>query len=298
MTNDAQPEPPPFQPLSARLAGRPVDQVLHEGVPPHMDAAVRDWLRRALQRPGLARRVALRLRIAVRTGPPAREAHWLISDLTSRTKSQLLEVVDAALYFHPAWDGDPTDGWSPGVYDVLVAEVLDLVDILEDGGSAYRIDTEERRLVRRVPEAVQAAVDQVLGAAAAPAVDNLRTAWVEAYGLHPDPDDAYDHAIKAVEAAACPLVLPTDPGPTLGKVIACLDQGKAKWRLVLVDQADQGHIEPLVVLMRRLWQGHRSRHGAGPTARPQTQLEAEAAVHLAVLLVQWLTAGVLTRITA
>jgi hypothetical protein len=98
-----------------------------------------------------------------------------------------------------------------------------------------------------------------------------------------------------VEAAACPLVVPTVSHPTLGDVIRELDQHSGDWRLALVDRNDRGDVEPLIAIMRRLWQGHRSRHAGGPSSRQQTQLEAEAAVHLAVLLVQWLTSGVLSR---
>ena len=43
-----------------------------------------------------------------------------------------------------------------------------------------------------------------------------------------------------------------------------------------------------------LWKGQ-SRHGGNPNSRQQTQAEAEAAVHMAAALTQWLTAGVLHR---
>jgi hypothetical protein len=47
--------------------------------------------------------------------------------------------------------------------------------------------------------------------------------------------------------------------------------------------------------METLWQAQRSRHGGGSSSRRQRPEEAEAALHLAVLLVHWLTASVLRR---
>lgn len=64
------------------------------------------------------------------------------------------------------------------------------------------------------------------------------------------------------------------------------------WDLVLVDDRDQSDsIASLVALLKQLWQGQRSRHGGEVNSRDQTQ--PEAAVHLAALAVQWLSARVL-----
>ena len=35
----------------------------------------------------------------------------------------------------------------------------------------------------------------------------LTEAWIRAYGRDPDPSDAWDHAIKAVEAILIPIVV-------------------------------------------------------------------------------------------
>lgn len=53
--------------------------------------------------------------------------------------------------------------------------------------------------------------------------------------------------------------------------------------------------EGIVTMMETLWNAQHSRHGGGPNSRRQNQDEAEAAVNLAVFLVQWLSTGVLRK---
>ena len=48
------------------------------------------------------------------------------------------------------------------------------------------------------------------------ASDELAVAWTKAYGLDPDLSDAWDHAIKAVEAVLIPIVVPTQAGAHIG----------------------------------------------------------------------------------
>jgi hypothetical protein len=74
-------------------------------------------------------------------------------------------------------------------------------------------------------------------------------------------DRTLHEALKAVEAVACPAVLPTNATATLGKVRDHLRDADAKWELV----------------------------------RRQNQDGAEAVVHLAATLVQWSTSGALRR---
>jgi len=225
------------------------------------------------------------------------------TDLRTVRREDVLDVVDAVLQLHPArvvYDGGDYRHVADAYFLVQrwQAELEDLRQVLEHGGSAYRVDDHGRHLERRVDSTVTAAAQMAQRSSGQQASAHLAEAWAKAYGRRDtDPDDAYDHAIKAVEAVACSLVLPADNLPTLGTVIRALDRDRDGWSLALVNRDDHGDTEPIVVMMRRLWQGHRSRHSGGPTSRKQTQLEAEAAVHLAVLLVQWLSSGVLaTRV--
>lgn len=127
------------------------------------------------------------------------------------------------------------------------------------------------------------------------AADHLDTAWAAAYGPNPDPDKAYDEAVLAVETLACPLVCPNNPRRTLGTVIRDLRNQTTQWELTIGDAMGQpAGPGRLVEMLALLWEGQ-SRHAGAPNSRQQTQAEAEAAVHLAATLVQWLTTGVLHR---
>lgn len=88
-----------------------------------------------------------------------------------------------------------------------MCETRELGRILDDAGSAYRINEARDGLEERVTPAVRDAVRQTIADAAAEpaagsAADQLTTAWQAAYGRGPDPERAYSEAIKAVECAA------------------------------------------------------------------------------------------------
>lgn len=80
---------------------------------------------------------------------------------------------------------------------------------------------------------------------------------------------------RAVEGAAIPVTLPNDRLATLGKVLAPADA--------------------VVGMIALLWEGQRDRHAGGPISQPVTQEAAQTAVHLAVTLVQWFSAGAIYR---
>jgi hypothetical protein len=73
----------------------------------------------------------------------------------------------------------------------------------------------------------------------------------------------------------------------------------AKWELVLPGQDGQPRdIGHLIGMMELLWHSQVSRHGGAPGSRRQNPAEAQAAIYLAVTLVQWLSTGVLRRKTS
>lgn len=268
----------PWQPLSARLAGKPVQDALFEGVPPHLEMPLRSWLVAALKDHGVAMRVGVRLRRPI-SGNPANE-------LVSAGREEMLDVIDAILYI------------SRETESIRLRETLD--GLLDEGGSAYRVSDDllslERRVDSSVAEAVRATRATATKAGRRAAATHLAEAWGKAYGLKPDPGIAYREAVRAVEAAAIPLVLPADPLPTLGKVLASLRQGAAKWELVIADKnGAPAPIDSVIAMIGLLWCGHRDRHAGGPTTAPITQPAAEAAVHLAATLVHWFSSGAVRR---
>lgn len=195
------------------------------------------------------------------------------------------------------------DGLTLSVADFLVAKLSstshevwneDLEELLSNAGSAWRVGRrlEFAGLERRVPTAVQAASDAVI-ASAGGAGELLSDAWHAAYGMNPDPEKAYSKAIKAVEEAAKPLVSPKDSIATLGKMVSAMRDQK-DWALPLRDDEKNPSSDTVVKMMRSLHSGQQQRHG-GSGDRPSTQEEAEAALFLAVPLVQFFHAGLVAR---
>src|SRR5262249_27526563 len=90
--------PPVWLPLSARL-GEPFDTGLYEGVPPHMEEPVRQWILRAVGSDQYASRLQMRLRLPGDMGNPARNT------LAAVDEEKLLDVVDAIIAFGS--DTDP-----------------------------------------------------------------------------------------------------------------------------------------------------------------------------------------------
>lgn len=276
-----------------------MDATLHDGVPGWLDKPLRDWLRTCLDAP-TTKRVMLRLKQAHDSGTYKTPTHQL---LRQPAGMGLLTVVDATVQLHPGWgafeegSGEFGGDWH---IDTFVNIIRDLQDTLMDGASLYRFDLDGRCLVRRVDETAQRAADRAIASTTKTAADHLHVAWVAAYGLNPEPDKVFNEAIRAVEEVACPLVeqKKAEAGTaTLGTVIGHLGKNAPdKWELALPGKDGQpGGVEPIVSMMETLWQAQLSRHGGAPKSRRQNQDEAEAAVHLAVLLVQWLSTGVLRK---
>jgi hypothetical protein len=283
---------PPFQPLHDRLAGLPLDEALHDDVPVWLHQPLHDWLLAVLADEGstgaqqLASRVLMRLRWAKQY-----QEQSYVGRLEVARGKDLLTVVDAVLQLHPGWEL-PEISYSRG----FKSQLRILNQALTDAASLYRIDYDGRCLVRRVDATVQALADKAVTKATATTAEYLRAAWVAAYGLHPDPDKAYDNAILAIEEQTCPLVCPRNSRRTLGTVIADLRSQSGQWELSMGDTVtgQPATIDAVISVLDLLWKGQ-SRHAGSSNSRQQTQDEAEAAVHMSAALTQWLTSGVLHR---
>lgn len=167
-----------------------------------------------------------------------------------------------------------------------------LGDALVEAGSAWQVGERHGKLglVRRVPQGVVTAAE---AAFQKPNAGNrLAAAWEEAFGVNPDPSNAYSLAVKAVEDASIPVVATGRPEPTLGDVIRTIDNGT--WRLPHLREHNSAPTHDVLVgMLRTLWRGHHDRHG-GPSSvgvPTVTQEEAESAVILAVTLVGWFESG-------
>ncbi len=185
------------------------------------------------------------------------------------------------------------------VYSLTVAgydtTLSDLEKILLDCGSEWKVGTRDGHggLEKRVPEGVQQAADTAMKTPGH-AGDLLSSAWHSAFGAHPDPVAAYTNAVLAVEAAAIPVVIASDQSASLGKVFAVMRDQK-NWALDIKKQhKDYPTTAVLLSMIQMLWAGQ-GRHAGQPDWAPNTQPEAEAAVMLAVPLVQWFSSGAIQR---
>lgn len=175
------------------------------------------------------------------------------------------------------------------------ARLEDLEEILRRSGSKWTVGTRAGNagLEDRVSDGVREAAESVM-ALPGHAGELLAKAWHAAFGVSPNPVSAYTNAVLAVEAATVPVVIPSDRTATLGKVFAVM-RDQSGWSLDIKKQhADFPADAVILGMVQMLWAGQ-GRHAGQPDWAPNTQAEAEAAVLLAVPLVQWFASGAIKR---
>ncbi|MFK0118737.1 hypothetical protein [Streptomyces sp. NPDC090994] len=173
-----------------------------------------------------------------------------------------------------------------------------LETVLEEGASAWRVGLVSGRagLVERIDATVQLAAETT-GALEPRAGRLLADAWKHAFSMNRDPSAAYRYAVRAVEAAAAPVISPSDAIPTLGKMISAFRSKPEKWNFSFkVDSA----VDPkgvLLGMLQILWTNEYSRHVDLDIQAPLhvSQEEAESAIVLAVTLVNWFVSGSVSR---
>lgn len=180
-----------------------------------------------------------------------------------------------------------------------------LGDALKEAGSAWEAipgpGHTQFELRRRVSGAATAAVSHNT-AASDGASEHLEEAWRHAYGRDPDPWLAYSEAVKAVEAATIPVVVPNDSAATLGKVIGNLRGSPSVWCVNLagpVRLSGAGptalSVDPIDIVIGQLdllWANQTDRHAPVVAI---TLGQAQTAVHLALLLVHLFRSGAVAR---
>lgn len=279
-----------WQPLDASVE---YATTFHEGIPRWASRAIWSWISaRTRARASTALGLGLWDAALVEEFEQRRRLERLVSPSFSLTGPSLLRTewtaptvlafIDFLLADGPR-DGDASD------------EALETV--LQRCGSAWRVGTRGgyRGLERRVLEGVLDGAEHAMstpGHAGA----RLREAWHSLYGTEANPTHAYAMAVKAVEDAAIPVVVPRQSGATLGHVIGRLrDDGD--WSMPFTREDPAAPTSDTVLrLCQALWRGHHDRHGGDPSA-PQSvgQEEAEAAVQIAVFLVHGFAAGMIAR---
>lgn len=294
----------PNVPFSVRVGGRVPDRELWEGVPDWLLDPLLDWLEENVGT-WQVKQLMIQLRLALpeevrpdhsRGRETKRALRNALAERSKKSENGRWDILDAIDYICRS---NPDLGLPGAIIPitnepVAGSEPLTLLNgMLTRGGSAYRV--RGGRLERRVDNSALAAFERAAGTASDDASMFLQRAWSSTYGRKPDPTRGYADAVRAVEAVACPLVLPNDPKPTLGKVISHLRQGASGWTLVLPGEGDAAGVEPLRLMLQLLWTAQRSRHAGGPDTREQLLTETEVAVSLAVTIVQWFANGFVQR---
>lgn len=188
----------------------------------------------------------------------------------SADPDDLLDLIEAVLQVSTKW-GEPG------------GDRADLELLLRLGGSLYTVN-DAGELVERISPEAQASMD------AASAIEDdaslhLGVAWGKAYGRNPDPSDAWDHAIKALEAVLGPVVEPLNTRRTLGSIIAVLrnDEGGKLATAFQATAEDRGTAK-LANTLTLVWPNP-DRHES-PGGREPSLAEARAVVGLTVALIQ------------
>jgi hypothetical protein len=269
----------PRQPLTVR-EGRPRPVGGYEGIPEHLQAQLTAWLDDVFNfrphtqgtRDDVMFCVATALRIRLAPGYRGLSLYYDLMKWCEGDDEKYLDLIHAAI--------QTTE--TPWV-------VLDTMLTLS--GSAWTAT--ERGLQRRVA----AETHRAFLVATRPedtASEELTEAWATAYGRQPNPSDAWDHSIKAVEAILIDRVLPKQHNATLLHVIKHLETQGDLWRFGIPGAKGEYSVGPLIKLLRLLWPNP-DRHADPKDRRTPALDEGRAIVPLAVTIVQWARDGQIAR---
>ncbi|MFI8964994.1 hypothetical protein ACIGO8_23100 [Streptomyces sp. NPDC053493] len=206
----------------------------------------------------------------------------------------LWDVVDDLLFLlctePPAPEKPPFASWLRGSVRRTKRIIEPLNRLLVESRSVYEVTPDQRGLQRRMESGLSEALKVAASAAESSgylaARQHLERARDKLMAVHTDPSGAYVDVIRAVEAVACPMFLPRDPLPTLGKVRDHLRNADAKYEYVLTDKSGKrGDTGGVVAMLTDLWEGHSDRHAGGPREVPVSQEAAEATLTTATALV-------------
>ena len=263
-------------PLSVRHNNEALEayRELHEGIPDWMMQGVGEWAVQVLSHASDLQAAEQYFRIGLDWAAIQSSHEEGVAQLLA---FEDLDVLDYCLgiYYHPD-------------------HAAELREILDRSGSAWTVGTDDDEglwcLKRRVDVTVLAAANEEMEQRSN-AAEYLRRAWHHVYGRNPNPSTAYHDAVRAVEAAARPGRDPNDDRATLGKMILALEDKPGKWETVI------GDVDTVRKMMATIWKSQSDRHGTDDTTRSLnvSQPAAEAAVQMAVTLVQLFRTGAIRR---
>lgn len=261
----------PYTPLRARHGMDTRDYATRtKDVEPHLELPLWEWCSRYLYDPLKPNLSSRRMCIALRL-----EKHSLSAEITGNP-DLLLDVVDWLLRF-AAFSGCNDPGVAP------------LEQMLDEGGSAWRVAPDGKSLIERTLDAEHAAVKLAAQGDDQIAAD-INTAWNAAWRREePSAVEAYAAAVNAIEGVLAPIVAPKHTRPTLGTIISDLRNKPEKWDTRFRSAET---VEALTAMLDELW---RSQHRHGGAGVPNTLDEARDAVSIAVAVVGLCRRGFLER---
>jgi hypothetical protein len=266
--------------------------VIRDGIPDSMEAPLRAWIGGQLigryssvhngyvvELPAVhAVQAALHLTLGAQASGDIRLEH-VLGAIYAKGEQTVMRVADFLL--SRLWDHDE--------------EVRSLSQTLDWSHSKYRVDVsgDEPRLALRLKEGL-AEVAQSIIDKASDAGPLLAKAWHYAFGIQPQPAEAMDFAVKAVERAVTPIICPNHPRPSLGNAIAYVRE-QGNWTHNLRTDGDKAPPNTTIHhMLQTLWVGQQYRH-VDRNAIPPTVEQAQAHVQLAALLVGWFASETVTR---
>ncbi len=287
---------PMWRPLNIRdTPAAPEYEALAEGIPAWLERSLWRWaMDRAVRTPDLHYKAERLLKIKM----PEQQAHKSIFDIywVSVGDAERLALIDFFLRdLQDVFEEAKRDARNRELLRDFVAPVSRLSAILVEGGSIWTTAFEPFwGLIRRVNETTQALVDL----ASSPATDAARkiaSAWNACYRHDPDYDRAYRDAVLAVEAIGLPVVVPYNQRGTLGSVVSHIADTHERWTVGGLDADQQASGATLLAMLRTLWHNQQRHAQPDGTILDVSQSEAECAVALAVILVQWFGSGLAKR---
>ena len=167
-----------------------------------------------------------------------------------------------------------------GAFAGFAKACVELEEVLFRGGSTWQVADPPHRLMRRVPEELLLEYQRATSHRD-PVSEHLRDAWNAAW-RHGNPSVvvAYDGAVKAIEGALIPIVIPNDPTATLGKVLTALRAKPAKWSTRF---RGEGTVSALTALLDELWKTHARHAQVSPNSLDQAQDAVTVAVAIVAL---------------
>ena len=268
--------------------------VIRDEIPEEMEAPLRRWVMDRLRKRsmvitaddfadvGLLHEVQAALRINL--GAPAGGSVLLdraVGAIYAKGTQVIMRVTDFLLSrLDPGLEGEAINS---------------LARTLDWSQCKYRVDLSgpAARLAARLPEGLEE-VAQTAITSSQEAGPLLFKAWQYAFGLTPQPAEAMDFAVKAVELVVTPLVCPNHPNPSLGNAVAYV-RDQLNWKHNLRVDGDKAPPNTTIHhMLQTLWAGQHYRH-VDQNAVPPTLEQAQAHVQLAALLVGWFASGAVKR---